>query len=76
MAPDVRTVGAYGVAEKPARKNVRTVATSEGERLHIRIPPDLKEVARELAEEDGRTLSNWMLRLIREEVERKRSKPS
>lgn len=64
------------MTKRPTRKNVRTVATSDGERLHIRIPPDLKEVAKELAEEDGRTLSNWMLRLIREEVEKKRTKPS
>lgn len=35
----------------------------------LRIPEDLKERAQELAERDGRSLSNWIVRLIREKVE-------
>ena len=36
--------------------------------LNIRIDPDLKKKAKKLAEEDGRTLSNWVTRLIEKQV--------
>jgi uncharacterized protein (DUF1778 family) len=61
------------MADQPASKKRRTLATqavSEGERLHIRIPPDLKEVARVMASEQGRTVSNFVLQLLREEAKR------
>lgn len=46
---------------------MRTTATqTEGERLHIRIPADLKEAAKEAAVEDGRTMSNLVLHALRE----------
>ncbi len=37
--------------------------------LNVRIDPNLKKAAKKLAESDGRTLSNWVTRLIRREVE-------
>ena len=37
--------------------------------LNLRIDPDLKKAAKKLAEADGRTLSNWVTRLIQREVE-------
>ena len=36
--------------------------------LNIRIDPDLKKKAKKLAEEDGRTLSNWVTQLIEKVV--------
>jgi predicted HicB family RNase H-like nuclease len=42
--------------------------------LNVRIDPDLKKAAKKLAESDGRTLSNWVTRLIRREVERAAAK--
>ncbi len=36
--------------------------------LNIRIDPDLKKKAKKLAEEDGRTLSNWVTQLIEKAV--------
>lgn len=32
--------------------------------LNIRIEPDLKKKAKKLAEADGRSLSNWVTKLI------------
>jgi len=64
------------LGKKRASGNVRTTATSEtGDRLHIRIPPDFKEVLREMAEEDDRTISNLVLKVLRDEAKR-RGKPS
>jgi hypothetical protein len=37
--------------------------------LNVRIEPDLKKMAKKLAEKDGRTLSNWVTRLIQHEVQ-------
>jgi predicted HicB family RNase H-like nuclease len=42
--------------------------------LNVRIDPNLKKAAKKLAESDGRTLSNWVTRLIRREVERASAK--
>ena len=38
--------------------------------INIRVDSDLKKQARRLAEDDGRSLSNWILRLIQEEIKR------
>lgn len=38
--------------------------------LNIRIDPELKKKAQKLAEEDGRTLSNWVTRLIEKELKK------
>jgi predicted HicB family RNase H-like nuclease len=38
--------------------------------LNIRIDPDLKKRAKKLAEADGRSLSNWVTKLIASTVER------
>ncbi len=37
--------------------------------VNVRIQPELKEKARALAKADGRSLSNWIRRLIKEQVE-------
>jgi predicted HicB family RNase H-like nuclease len=36
--------------------------------LNIRIDPELKKKAKKLAESDGRSLSNWVTKLISEKV--------
>jgi predicted HicB family RNase H-like nuclease len=38
--------------------------------LNIRIDPDLKKKAKKLAEADGRSLSNWVTKLIAGTVEK------
>ena len=40
--------------------------------INIRVDADLKKKARKLAEEDGRSLSNWILRLIQAEIKKSR----
>ena len=36
--------------------------------INIRVDSDLKRQAKRLAENDGRSLSNWILRLIQTEI--------
>lgn len=43
--------------------------------INIRVDSELKKHAKRLAENDGRSLSNWILRLIRMEIE-KAGRPS
>ncbi|MGH1352714.1 MAG: YlcI/YnfO family protein [Methyloligellaceae bacterium] len=43
---------------------------SKSKILNIRIDPDMKKKAQKLAEEDGRTLSNWVTRLIEKELKK------
>jgi predicted HicB family RNase H-like nuclease len=38
--------------------------------INIRVDSELKRQARRLAENDGRSLSNWILRLIKVEIEK------
>ena len=38
--------------------------------LNIRIDAELKQQAKKIAVEDGRSLSNWVTRLIEKEVKR------
>lgn len=38
--------------------------------LNIRIDPELKKKAKKLAEADGRSLSNWVTKLIASKVEK------
>ena len=38
--------------------------------LNIRIDAELKRVAKKIAIEDGRSLSNWVTRLIEKEVKK------
>lgn len=38
--------------------------------LNIRIDPELKKRAKKIAQDDGRSLSNWVTRLIIREVEK------
>lgn len=42
------------------------------ERLQIRITPELKQQLQELAQADGRTISNYVEQLIRSAVEQKK----
>ncbi len=44
--------------------------------INIRVEADLKKKARQLAEEDGRSLSNWILRLIQDEIKKSRASAS
>jgi predicted HicB family RNase H-like nuclease len=44
--------------------------------LNIRIDPDLKKRAKKLAEADGRSLSNWVTKLIATTVEKAESEQS
>ncbi len=41
--------------------------------INIRVEAELKKKARQLAEEDGRSLSNWILRLIQDEIKKSRA---
>ena len=38
--------------------------------LNIRIDAELKKKAKKVADEDGRTLSNWVTRLIEREIKK------
>ena len=42
--------------------------------INIRVEADLKKQAKKLAENDGRSLSNWILRLIQNEIKRSQEK--
>ncbi|WP_414630415.1 YlcI/YnfO family protein [Candidatus Thiodiazotropha endoloripes] len=41
---------------------------SKTEFIQIRIEPELKEEAKKLADKEGRTLSNWVVWLIQNEI--------
>jgi predicted HicB family RNase H-like nuclease len=43
--------------------------------LNIRIDPELKKRAKKLAEADGRSLSNWVTKLIASTVEQAEREP-
>jgi predicted HicB family RNase H-like nuclease len=43
---------------------------SKSKVLNIRIDPELKKKAKRLADIDGRTLSNWVTRLIERELKK------
>ena len=38
--------------------------------INIRVEADLKKQAKKLAENDGRSLSNWIVRLIQNEIKK------
>jgi predicted HicB family RNase H-like nuclease len=40
------------------------------EDIHIKTSRELKEAALALAEEEGRSLSNWLEKVIRQEIEK------
>lgn len=40
--------------------------------INIRVDAELKRQARKLAENDGRSLSNWILRLIQDQIDKSR----
>lgn len=39
------------------------------ERIHIKVQPSLKELAQARADQDGRSLSNYILNLIKKDLE-------
>ena len=43
--------------------------------LNIRIDPELKKKAKKLAEADGRSLSNWVTKLISSKVKEAEAQP-
>lgn len=43
--------------------------------INIRVEAELKKQAKKLAENDGRSLSNWILRLIKSEIEKSGGNP-
>lgn len=47
---------------------------SKNKILNLRIESDLKKQAKKLAEEEGRSLSNWVTWLIQREVKDRRPK--
>ena len=42
--------------------------------LNLRIDPDLKKDAKKIADEEGRSLSNWVTWLIQKEVKKAKKK--
>lgn len=40
------------------------------ERIYMKIEPSVKEQAQKLAEAEGRTLSNYIVQLLKAEIER------
>lgn len=42
--------------------------------INIRVDAELKKEAKKMAEHDGRSLSNWILKLIRNELKKAKSK--
>lgn len=41
--------------------------------INIRVDADLKKKAKKLAESDGRSLSNWIVQLINQEITRQKN---
>lgn len=42
--------------------------------LNLRIEPELKKAAKKMAAKDGRSLSNWVTRLIQREIDKSGNK--
>ena len=38
--------------------------------INVRVDAELKKKAKKLADDDGRSLSNWILRLIQNEIKK------
>lgn len=67
----------YTCDKLPPPGEISTFLMSKTKLLNIRIEPDLKKKAKKLAEADGRSLSNWVTKLISakvKEAERKNEK--
>jgi predicted HicB family RNase H-like nuclease len=52
-----------------------SASMSKTKLLNIRIDPELKKRAKKLAEADGRSLSNWVTKLIASTVEQAERDP-
>ena len=52
------------------RLSIRCIYMAKSKVLNLRIDPDLKKRAKRIAEDDGRSLSNWVTRLIEREVKK------
>lgn len=44
--------------------------------INFRVEADIKKKAQKLAANDGRSLSNWIMRLIRDEIKKLRDVPA
>ena len=44
--------------------------------INIRVEAELKKQAKKLAEDDGRSLSNWIVRVIKKEIKKSKDRPS
>jgi len=64
-------MAAFGAA---CRQRVTIIPMSKEKIINIRVEAELKKQAKKLAEKDGRSLSNWILRLIRNEIEKSAGK--
>ena len=51
-------------------RQAKSSAMSKEKIINIRVDAELKKRARRLAEDDGRSLSNWILRLIEAEIKK------
>jgi predicted HicB family RNase H-like nuclease len=65
---------ACAIFRHPSDELQRRVSKSKV--LNIRIDPELKKRAKKIATADGRSLSNWVTRLIVREVENAEKKKS
>ena len=65
IVPFACVFNVYTCAKVPFLFDIRTTrGMSKTKVLNIRIDPDLKKKAKKLAEADGRSLSNWVIKLI------------
>lgn len=44
--------------------------------INIRVEAELKKQAKKLAENDGRSLSNWIVKLIQHEIKKSKDSPT
>ena len=54
--------------EKMRHFKPHTLSESEEKIINIRVDAELKKQDKKLAENDGRSLSNWILRLIQKQI--------
>jgi predicted HicB family RNase H-like nuclease len=59
-------------AKKPEEGNMDTTVEPLSDRLTIRVDPDIRRVWQKLADEDGRALANWVVRMVETNPNRKK----
>lgn len=60
----------YDILCRSRTNSIASFTMAKTKVLNLRINPELKKKAKQLAEEDGRTLSNWITHLINREVKK------